>query len=218
MSVELNVAAGQRVERKLLIHVAEWGFNNYTLLTAEPSDWSTNYTDYYTKSGTTYTKVTGAEAPTFATNTYYKLEAAQREILGTRVEDSSIELNADIQTSTDIRGKTYTDVNKTEPQQTLEGPVMGGSKLSAYLYDAAMHNRISDYNGMFNVYVIAAFIGDSTNGYETVMHKNCSIIPTSIGGDTFVNMPLELHYSNDIVSGTVDKLSDDFTFTEDVTV
>lgn len=45
----------------------------YTLLTAEPSDWSTNYTDYYTKSGDTYTPVPeGASAPTWTADTYYR--------------------------------------------------------------------------------------------------------------------------------------------------
>lgn len=53
--------------------------SDYTLLTAAPADWSTNYTDYYTRSGAgtsespyTYTNVTGDTAPTFAANTYYK--------------------------------------------------------------------------------------------------------------------------------------------------
>lgn len=45
--------------------------HRYELLTAAPSDWATNYTNYYTKSGSTYTAVTGESAPTFATNTYY---------------------------------------------------------------------------------------------------------------------------------------------------
>lgn len=44
----------------------------YNLLDAQPGDWTTNYTDYYTKSGSTYSSVTGESAPTFATNIYYK--------------------------------------------------------------------------------------------------------------------------------------------------
>jgi hypothetical protein len=140
----------------------------------------------------------------------------RREILGRRVEDSSIEFNPDIQTSTDILGITYSDVNKTEPQQALDPAyIMGGSDLSAYLTDAMLSNNIQAYNGKFTVYIIAAFIGDSTNGYKAVKHSGCSIIPTSIGGDSYVAMPLEIHYSNDITVGTVDKLSDDFTFTPD---
>lgn len=43
----------------------------YELTTAQPSDWTTNYTSYYTKSGNTYTAVTGSSAPTWAANTYY---------------------------------------------------------------------------------------------------------------------------------------------------
>lgn len=137
-----------------------------------------------------------------------------REILGTRTEDSSIEFNADIETMTDIRGITYTDVNKTEPQQDFDPfYLLGGSKLGEYLSDAALNNDIQKYNGVFDVYVISAFIGSSTNGYNAVKHSGCSIIPTSIGGDSYVSMPIEVHYSNNITAGTVDKLSDDFVFT-----
>jgi hypothetical protein len=143
---------------------------------------------------------------------------SDREILGTRTEDSSIEFNADIETSTDIRGITYTDVNKTEPQQTFDPfYLLGGSKLGAYLADAALKNDIDKYNNVFNIYVITAFIGTDT-AYECVKHTGCSIIPTSIGGDSYVSMPIEVHYSNNITTGTVDKLSDNFKFTADTTV
>lgn len=216
MPKQLNLDKGKRAERKTLITVAEWV--EYTLLAAEPDDWATNFADYYTRQDGEYVKVSGSSAPTFATDTYYS-GAQNREVLGTRVEDSSIDLNPDIETMTDILGKTYTDVNKTEPQQTLDpSNIIGGSKISAYLYDAFTHNRITDYNQAFNVYIISGFIGDASNGYEAVMHKDCSIIPTSVGGSAYVQMPLEIHYSNDIVSGTVNKLADDFEFTPDVAI
>ena len=45
----------------------------YILTTEEPADWSTNYTDYFTKSGNTYVPVpSGASAPTWVGNTYYQ--------------------------------------------------------------------------------------------------------------------------------------------------
>ena len=137
----------------------------------------------------------------------------KREILGTRTEDSSIEFNADIETITDIRGITYTDVNKTEPQQDFDPfYVLGGSDLAEYLSNAALEIDIAAYNGTFNVYIISAFIG-SSGSYSAVKHTGCSIIPTSIGGDSYVSMPIEVHYSNNITVGTVSKLSDDFVFT-----
>lgn len=137
-----------------------------------------------------------------------------REILGTRVEDSSIEFNADIETTTDILGITYTDVNKTEPQQTFDPfYVIGGSQLAEYLTEAALKNDIDAYNNKFNIYVIAAFKSGGTNGYYAVKHEGCSIIPTSIGGDSYTALPIEVHYSNDITEGSVDKLASDFVFT-----
>ena len=47
----------------------------YEVTTAEPADWSTNYTDYFTKAGDVYTPVTGGSAPTWQANTYYKKTA-----------------------------------------------------------------------------------------------------------------------------------------------
>ena len=99
MADAVNLAKGQRAQRKTLITVAEW-----------------------TPSG---------EAE------------AVREILGARTEDSSIEFNPDTETTTDILGITYSDVNKTEPQQDFDPYyLLGGSKLGAYLTEAALENNI----------------------------------------------------------------------------
>lgn len=147
---------------------------------------------------------------------------ANREILGTRTEDSSIELNADVETSTDILGNNYTDVNKTQPQQDFDPfYLLGGSDLGEYLLKAVMENDIAAYNNVFTVYVITAIIDSGTgqaHAYKAVKHTECSIIPTAVGGDSYVNMPIEVHYSNKITVGTVDKLSDDFTFTPTVSL
>lgn len=60
----------------------------YEVTTAEPSDWSTNYTSYYTKSGDTYSPVTGDTAPTWAANTYYeRLVPAQTVTLKAVIAD-----------------------------------------------------------------------------------------------------------------------------------
>lgn len=217
MGYSLNLSADKRAERKLLITVAEWHI--YTLTTSEPANWATTYTSYYTKSGDVYTPVPSAtNAPSWASNTYYSAEE-NREILGKRVENSSIELNPDVQTSTDILGINYTDVNKTQPQQSLDPSfVLGGSALSEYLYNAVIENDIQAYNNFFNIYIISAFMQDASQHYKAVMHSGCSIIPSSIGGDAYVAMPIDVHLSNNITTGYVNKLTDDFSFTADVTV
>ena len=141
--------------------------------------------------------------------------AQVREILGRRTEDSSIDYNADIETTTDILGINYTDLNRTQPQQDFDPYlILGGSKLGAKLNDIRRRNALSELDN-FTVYIITAFVGDSTSGYATEKHTGCTIVYNSIGGDSNVNMPISVYFSNNITTGTVDKLSDDFEFTPD---
>lgn len=134
-----------------------------------------------------------------------------REILGRRTEDSSIEYNADIETTTDILGINYTDVNKTQPQQDFDPYlILGGSKLGAKLNDIRKRNALSELD-QFTIYIITAFAGTS-GSYEAEKHTGCTITYNSIGGDTNVNMPISVYLSNNITNGTVNKLSDDFNF------
>lgn len=141
-----------------------------------------------------------------------------REILGTRTEDSSIEYNADIETTTDIRGFNYTDLNKTQPQQDFDPYlILGGSKLGAKLNDIRRRNALSELN-QFTMYIITAYIdegSDNTHAYQAEKHTGCTITYNSLGGDVNVNFPISVYFSNNSVTGTVNKLSDDFTFTQD---
>ena len=138
-----------------------------------------------------------------------------RELLGTRTEDSSIEYNAEITTTTDIRGNNYTDVERTQPQQTLDPHlIIGGAKLAEKLNDIRRRNAISELN-QFTCYIITAFKGSLADGYEAERHTDCTIAYTSFGGDTKVNFPITVYFSNKITTGTVDKIADDFTFTPD---
>lgn len=137
-----------------------------------------------------------------------------REILGTRTEDSSIAYNPDIETTTDILGINYTDLNKTQPQQDFDPYlILGGSKLGAKLNDIRRRNALSELS-QFTVYIITAFVGNSSSGYAAEKHTGCTITYNSIGGDANVNFPISVYFSNQITLGTVDKLADDFEFTE----
>ena len=139
-----------------------------------------------------------------------------REILGTRTEDSSIDYNPDIETTTDILGINYTDMNRTQPQQDFDPLlILGGSKLGAKLNDIRRRNALSELS-QFTVYIITAFIGSASEGYAAEKHTGCTIAYNSIGGDTNVNFPISVYYSNKITTGTVNKLADDFEFTADV--
>jgi len=215
----LNAATHERAARKLLITVAEWqdaAGEYYTLTLSKPGDWDTNYTSYYTESSGVYSPVTGTSAPTWSANTYYA--RVNRELLGRRTEDSSIEYNPDQETSTDILGINYTDINKTQPQQDFDPHlILGGDKFSELLNDIRRRNALTELS-QFTMYIITAFIGDSTNGYAAERHANCTINYNSMGGDSNVNFPISVYFSNDITLGTVDKLTPDFTFSADSNV
>ena len=136
-----------------------------------------------------------------------------REAVGTRVEDSSIEYNADIEQKRDILGNNYTDVNGTLPQQTLDpGDLVGGSKLAEYLTMAGLTNDIDKYNNVFTVYLICKFM-ESDGTFFAIKHDDCSVIPSSFGGSDYLQMPYDIYFSNKITKGTVDKMGNDFTFT-----
>lgn len=124
------------------------------------------------------------------------------ELVGRGVEDSAIELNPNTETVTDVLGITETAVTKWEPNQSFDpNTVKGGSKLNFKLHQI-WQNKTPELLSKFNVLVVYAYIGE-TNNFEAEMQKNCTINITSIGGSAYVDMPIEISYSNDSVKGTV---------------
>lgn len=139
------------------------------------------------------------------------------QVVGAGVEDSSIEFNPDTETITDILGVTETTVNKFETSQDLDPmTVRGGSQLAVKLYNQIKYNRLSEF-AMYEVMQIHAYVG-SEGSYEAEVHKNCTLTPQSIGGSAYVDMPINIAYSNDKIHGTVNsyKYSDTITFTKAV--
>ena len=138
--------------------------------------------------------------------------------IGVGVEDSAIELNPDSSKSTDILGITESSVNKLEPTQSLSPmTVRGGNPLLFKLNDIQERNALSEFS-LFEVMIIKAYIDEGTDeahAYHAEVHRNCTIIPQSIGGSSYVDMPVNIDYSNDKILGTVNayKHNENITFT-----
>ena len=129
------------------------------------------------------------------------------EVQGKGVEDSSVELNPDDSTVTDILGITEKTVNKLEESQSFEpNTIRGGQKLNEILLDIV---RKKDVSRLSNFTVLRAwtFLGGS-GIYEAEYDEACTITPQSIGGSSFIDMPMEISYSGKRTFGTVDKLTD----------
>ena len=134
------------------------------------------------------------------------------ELVGRGVEESAIELNPNTDTVTDILGITDTSVTKWEPAQSFEpNTVKGGSKLNFKLHQI-WQNKTPELLSRFDVLIVYAYIGDSST-FEAEVQHNCTINITSIGGDAYVDMPIEISYSNDSTRGTASITAGVPTFT-----
>ena len=141
------------------------------------------------------------------------------EIQGIKTEDASYELNPDVTTVTDILGITYTDVNKVEPQLTMDPNTLRmGAKLSEKLLDIFRRRAYEEFQ-QFQVLTVWGMLG-TAGAYEADLEDSCTIHPTTIGGSSRVNMPYTIILSNKITKGTVDVLfpAEDITFTPTVVV
>lgn len=134
-----------------------------------------------------------------------------RELVGTRIAESEISYNPDVEVVTNIIGITKSFVRNTKPQQDLDYPILGSSKLGAKLNDIRRRNATSELKH-FTVYIITAFVL-TAYGYETEKHSNCTIVYNSLGGADRVEFPITIYFSNNIDNGVVNKLSENFTFT-----
>ena len=124
-------------------------------------------------------------------------------LVGSGVEDSSIELNPNTEAVTDITGVTTTDVTKWEPNQSFDPfTVKGGSEL-AFLLHKIWLDKTPEKLSQFEVLICYNYVGNATDGYDAELQKNCTINITSIGGSAYVDMPIEISYSNDSTKGTV---------------
>lgn len=139
--------------------------------------------------------------------------AQEWELVGAGIEESSIELNPNTETVTDILGITTTTVEKWEATQSFDPfTIKGGSRL-AYKLHQIWQNKTPEKLSQFNVLIVYKYIGDESI-YDAEIQKNCTINITSIGGSATVDMPIEIIYSNDIDKGTVQFLGNKPSFSE----
>lgn len=141
-------------------------------------------------------------------------ETPEWELVGRGVEDSSLELNPNTETVTDILGITETSVTKWETSQSLDpNTVRGGSKLNFKLHEIWV-NKTPEKLSQFKVLIVYNYVnGDTDSTFEAEMQENCTINITSIGGSAYVDMPIEITFSNESTKGTVTYTGTTPTFT-----
>lgn len=158
----------------------------------------------------------GVKAARRLLRTYVNVGTAEDKewyLVGKGVEDSSIELNPTTTTTKDILGNVVTDVEGWEPSQGFDPfTVEGGSKLAFKLHEIWV-NKTPELLSQFEVMIVYKYIGEDASGYEAEVQTDCTINATSIGGSAYVDMPIEIMYSNKSTKGTVTFEGDVPTFT-----
>lgn len=130
-------------------------------------------------------------------------DAPDWELLGKGIEESTIELNPETEETQDILGINEVSVKSWKPTQSFDPfTVRGGSRLAFKLHDIWMNNT-PELLSQFEMLTVYSYVGDTSTGYDADLQKNCTISMTSIGGSAYVDMPIEVSYSNDKTRGTV---------------
>lgn len=98
----------------------------FTVTSSQPADWSTKWTNYFTRSGTSpnyvYTRVTSSTAPTWAASTYYSMSGT--EITG---ESGKIYVDLGVDPAEPYRWSGTTYVSMRSPEILAVSNVAAGS-------------------------------------------------------------------------------------------
>lgn len=133
-----------------------------------------------------------------------------------KITSSTLELNPEIETGTDINGRNFGSVNKFEPSQTFEPHRLTSGdlgKLSEKLIHYFRFNEMSKFSE-FKCILIYGFLG-TKGAYIADEYSACTVTPNSLGGEAWTEMPFDVTFGGDVTHGTVDKLIDEVVFTPD---
>lgn len=125
------------------------------------------------------------------------------ELLGRGVEDASIDFGHETKQTTDILGITDTDVGPAKPNIELDpNTIRGGQKLSEMILDIERRNATAELS-QFDILDVHCYLGTAAGPFTAELHTGCTIVPKSLGGSTYVGLPLTVYLSNEKTLGTV---------------
>lgn len=135
-------------------------------------------------------------------------ETASYLRLGKDLEEFSIEMNPDVESKSNILGESTTNVKGYQPQATVES-------FYAYKGDALFEHLAKCLNGRetgseLETTVVDVLV-DSEGTIEWAYRENVIVVPSSIGGSDGVQIPFDIYYNGNRISGTWDMKTKSFT-------
>lgn len=134
------------------------------------------------------------------------------ELQGDKVEDLSIEMNPNVETTTDVTGNTTTTLDKYEEQTSVEPyRCKKESKFFPILYGIVKYKKtLSDVERLFLCVNIFASSGGS---YDAWTQKGVVAVQSYGGDTTGLAIPYNIHWSGERIYGTVTIANGKATFT-----
>lgn len=207
---------------------AEASSIQYTVLSSEPEDWSTDYANYFQKDGDNYVAVEGVSAtvaPEFAENTYYKHEDDAYVLLSAEPSDwaanyATYFTKTGEDTYAAVEGVSATVAPTFAAGTYYEKEVVGGAKLSIRAkYPGTFGNNL--------IITLRKVVAGAQKYWNAIIYAvDASNIRTSLENFTFVldvdkSTDNLLHISeiesNFVVFSNFENLNDDMEFVGDET-
>lgn len=141
-------------------------------------------------------------------------ETPEWELIGDKVEEMSIEMNPNVESTTDVTGNTTTTLDKYE-SKTSVSPMRAKkeSKLFSILYDIVKNEKtLSDVERNF----LCVNVFDATGEGETATYaawtQRAVVAVQSYGGGTAgLDIPFDIHWTGKKTHGTFSPATKTFT-------
>lgn len=146
-------------------------------------------------------------------------ESPEWSPVGIRVEDSSIEMDWQTETKTDIFGDTYTTGKKATKTQTFDPWELDGKdKAQQKIWNLAIKDN--DIQALLNqdMLIVHLYAGTADTAVFAERYSACSVLPTSLGGagGGSIGMPIEVTYGGTRTTGTASVADGTVTFNKDI--
>lgn len=135
--------------------------------------------------------------------------------VGKRVEDSSMELDWQTETKTDIFGDTYTTGKKATRTQTFDPCELDGAdKAQQKIWNLAIKDN--NVQALLNQDMLIVHLYAGTAVFAE-RYSACSVLPSSLGGEGggSIGMPIDVTYGGTRTTGTAAVSGGKVTFTAD---
>ena len=125
--------------------------------------------------------------------------------LGKRVSDSSISIDWGVETSKDILGNTWGDMQKPTMTQSFDPwNITGGDPAAVKLWNLAIKDHDVAQLSALDVLIVHKYAGTASSAMFAERYPSSAIAVTGLGGEGGgrLSMPIEITYGGERATGT----------------